>query len=292
MTTITEPGLYQDFDESAYHADPCPEPSASRSIIKLIEDKTPRHAFIAHPRLAPDFERKEDDKFSIGTAAHAAILSRGKKVAVGDFPDYKTKAAQEWKAAAKGAGLVPLLAEQANRVSALAAAVTEQLPDFGLGHLFDREHGRAEVVGAWQDPVAGWSRIMFDWLEKDMTATDLKITEVDDLSPEALGRHMSQMGYEFQHAFYERGLVHLYPELAGRFRMRFLFVEAKAPHSIMPVVLPADAIAKGRAKVESGVRKWAAAKAAGEWPRYSGRERIVEYPVWSTAEYAAEAEGE
>jgi hypothetical protein len=285
---ITEPGLYQDFDEAEYHADPCPEPSASRSNIKEIATRTPRHAFIAHPRLNPAFERKEDDKFAIGTAGHSSILSRGKKIIVGNFKDYKTDAAKFWRDQAKANGLTPLLAEQAERVENMRAAVFEQLPDHGLGHLFDRDKGRAEVVAATIDPVGGWSRCMFDWLEGDLTATDIKVTEVDDFSPEGLGRHMSGMGYEFQHGFYERVLLRLYPELEGRFKMRFLFVEAKEPHAIMPMLLPADAIAKGRALVGLGMQRWAAAKAANFWPRYQGGDRLAEYPPWATAEYAAQ----
>lgn len=284
--SITAPGVYQGFSEELYHADPCPEPSASRSIIEKIALKTPRHAYIAHPRLDPTFERKEDDKFNLGNAGHAAILSRGKSIVVGDFKDYKTDAAKDFKARAKANGQVPILTEQAKRVDDMRAAVFEQLPDFGLENLFNTDFGRAEVVAAWVDPVAGWSRLMADWLEKDLTVTDLKITEVDDFTPEGLGRHMSGMGYEFIHAWYERGLVHLFPELEGRFKYRFLFVEAKPPHSIMPILLPADALAKGRDLVARGAQRWADAKAAGKWPRYSGHERVADYPPWATAEWA------
>lgn len=288
---IDKPGIYQDFPEDAYHADPLPEASASRSIIQAIALRTPRHAFIAHPRLDPNFERKpDDDKFNMGNAGHKAILSRGKGVIVGDFPDYKTKAAQEWKKAAKEAGLVPLLEEQAKRVEAMRAAVFEQLPEHGLEHLFNRDFGRAEVVAAWVDPVAGWSRLMADWLEKDLTITDIKVTEVDDFTPDGLGRHMSNMKYEVIHAWYERGILNLFPELEGRFKYRFLFVEAKPPFSIMPIILPNDAIAKGRATVALGVERWAQAKASGKWPRYTGGDRIADYPPWSVAEYGPEVD--
>lgn len=284
--TIREPGVYQDFPEDAYHADPLPEPSASRSIIQTIAERTPRHAFIAHPRLDPAFERTEDDKFSMGTAGHKAILSRGKGIAVGDFKDYRTDAAKAWRTASKGAGLVPILQEQAERVANLRAAVIEQLPDHGLEHLFNPDLGRAEVVAAWIDPVAGWSRLMADWLEADLTITDIKITGVDDFTPAGLGRHMSGMGYEFIHAWYERGIVNLFPEMEGRFKYRFLFVEEKAPHAIMPIILPNDAIAKGRMMVEMGAERWAEAKRTGQWPRYKGGDVVADYPPWSVAEFA------
>lgn len=285
MTAITEPGLYQDFDEDEYHADPLPEPSASRSILKAIVEKTPRHAFVAHPRLDPEFERTENDKFDLGKAVHTLVLGRGQKIAVGEFDNYTTKAAKEWRDAARKAGLTPMLQEQADRALAMEAAIREQLPDHGLEHLFNPANGRAEVVAAWRDPVGGWSRCLIDWLEKDLTITDLKTTETD-LTLDALGRHCSSMGYEYQHALYERAIVSLYPEMEGRVKFRFLFAEVKKPFAIMPITLPNDAIAMGRANVELGMQRWAAAKASGKWPRYSGGDRAVEYPPWAVAEFA------
>jgi hypothetical protein len=287
MDKITEPGLYQDFPEEAYHADPCPEPSASRSIIKTIVERTPRHAFIAHPRLDPNFERPDPpDRFDLGTAIHTALLGRGGKIAEAPFENWTTKASKEFRAAAREQGLVPMLTDQMKRVNDMADAVREQLPDFGMERLFNRDHGRAEVVAAWQDPVGGWSRCLIDWLDADLTITDVKSTEIELGDMDALGRHCSSMGYEVQHAFYERALVNLYPEMEGRVKFRFLFCEVKAPYAILPVVLPNDAIAKGRATVAKGMELWAAAKASGKWPRFSGAARIADYPPWSVAEYA------
>lgn len=288
LATISEPGFYQDFDEKAYHADPCPEPSASRSIVKTLVERTPRHAFISHPRLDPNFERDDSDpKFDLGTAVHTAMLTRGKKIVIGDFKDYRTDAAKAWRDQARAAGLTPILAEQAGRVTEMCAAITEQLPDHGLEHLFQQEHGRAEVMAAWVDPVGGWSRMLIDWLGKDLTITDLKTTEVQGFDPDTLGRHMDNMGYEFQHAFYERGLEWLVPHMAGRVKFRFLFCEVKPPYAIMPVMLPADALAKGRDLVALGMQRWAQHKASGIWPRYTGGDMIVNYPPWSTAEWAS-----
>lgn len=286
--TITKPGLYQDFPEADYHADPCPEPSASRSIVKMLVETTPRHAFVAHPRLTPPEPDDKPEVFDLGTALHTALLKRGRNIIEAQFADWKTKDSKEFRAAARAQGLVPILTHQLQRVVDAVGAVTEQLPEHGLEHLFHEDHGRAEVVGAWQDPVGGWCRFMADWLTKDVVPWDIKGTEVRPFNLETLGRHSSGMGYEWQHAFYERGIEHLYPELRGRVVFNFLYIELKAPFAILPVRLPNDAIAKGRALVEVGLRRWATCKASGEWPRYTteGEPATLDYPPWATAEFA------
>ena len=58
-----------------YLADPCPIPSLSRSTIKDLVSKTPRHAFWNHPKLNKEFKPEESEKkFDIGTAAHSVFL--------------------------------------------------------------------------------------------------------------------------------------------------------------------------------------------------------------------------
>ena len=52
---ISEPGVYS-LPDDAYHADPCPGPSLSSSVAKLMLDRSPLHAWHAHPRLNPNFE--------------------------------------------------------------------------------------------------------------------------------------------------------------------------------------------------------------------------------------------
>lgn len=281
---ITEPGIYTEFPEAEYHADPMPEPSASRSILKTILERTPRHAQFAHPRLNPDYEKKDEAKFDLGSAVHSTLLKRGKNITEIAANDYKTDKAKMLRDAARKANKIPLLSEQVARVNAMNAAILAQLPDFGLERLFDPEHGQPEVMAAWFDPVGGWSRILIDWLEKDLTIWDVKTTDVP-LCPETIGRHMSSMGYEWQDGLYKRGVEHLFPELAGRAKFNFLFVETKPPHVILPVRLPNDAIAKGKANVEKAMKMWAKCKAENKWPAFSGDIRTVEFPPWAVAEY-------
>lgn len=290
---ITAPGLYRDFPETDYHADPCPDPSLSRSIAKIIARKSPRHAFVAHPRLNPDYGKKaRSDVFDLGTACHTAVLNKGQGIVPAPFDDWRTNAAKEFREQARARGVVPLLTEQYDRVDTMRDAIMAQLPEHGLSHLFDHAKGDSEVMAACIDPVAGWSRILIDWLTADLEIWDLKTTDID-LSWEdgSIGRYCSSQGFEWQHAFYERTMLNLYPEMEGRLKFRFLICEVKPPFQIYPVELPNDALAKGRDAVAKACAKWASAKKDGTWPRAVTGVRRVDYPDWAVAEFLDEVEG-
>lgn len=287
---INKEGLYPDITEKEYHADPCEEISASRSLIKTIVEKTPKHAFIQHPRLYTPKAEPKEDKFDLGTAAHSMLLGKGIGAvrAPEEWADWRKGDAKEWRASTREGGGIPMLQNQYDRASEMCESVREQLPEHGLERLFNPEFGKPEVVAVSNDKTGGFCRIMIDWLEGDLTITDLKTTDID-LNIENAGRHCASMGYEFQHAFYERVMVSLFPELEGRLKFQFLFVEAKPPFSILPVVLPSEAIAKGRFYVNRGLEIWANCKKTERWPRFSPGIKTVEYPAWSVANFINES---
>lgn len=289
MTLIIKPGLYTDAAiRAAYHDDPCPEPSLSRSVAKVILERTPGHAKAIHPRLNPQAEEEEAEKFDLGTAAHAILLKAGSEIAVIDAKDWKKDATKLARDIARGEGKVPLLKHQANRAYEMAAAVRAQLPNFDeTANILD--DGESEVVGAWVDPIAGWSRIMVDRLLPDLTMWDIKTT-AKPLSVENLSRLMSGGGMEWTHAWYERGIAALFPDMKGRVKYNFLFIENREPFAIMPARLSNSAIAKGRANVDLACRAWARAKASDNWPMFHGATETIEYPPWAVAEWMGDEE--
>ena len=92
-----------------YHADPCPEPSLSSSIARLILSHSPLHAWTEHPRLNPNYKPEESTKFDRGSAAHALLLEGEDRMAVIPFKDYRKDAAQEARDNARLAGKFPVL---------------------------------------------------------------------------------------------------------------------------------------------------------------------------------------
>jgi hypothetical protein len=89
---IDKPGIYPGVSSADYFADPCPTPSLTQSLCKILIERSPQHAWIAHPRLNPQFEYDDDTKFDVGNIAHRLILGRGKDFEVVQFADWRTKA--------------------------------------------------------------------------------------------------------------------------------------------------------------------------------------------------------
>jgi hypothetical protein len=77
-----KPGIYTDMTAADYHADPCPNPSLTQSVAKVLLQRSPLHAWHAHPRLNPDYQHDDATKFDIGNIAHKMLLGRGKEIVV------------------------------------------------------------------------------------------------------------------------------------------------------------------------------------------------------------------
>src|SRR5690242_20841585 len=101
-----------------YHADDIADrPSLSASIAHLLVNQTPWHAWAAHPKLNPHYERVERDIFDLGNVAHQLILEGdAERVAVIDCSDWRTKDAREQRDEARAEGKVPLLRKDWERV--------------------------------------------------------------------------------------------------------------------------------------------------------------------------------
>jgi hypothetical protein len=92
---IDRPGIYPGISDADYRADPCPVPSLTQSLCKVILAGSPKHAWTESPRLNPNFEPDDDAKFDVGNASHRLVLGRGKDFEIVDAADWRTKAAQE-----------------------------------------------------------------------------------------------------------------------------------------------------------------------------------------------------
>src|SRR5262245_44641936 len=114
---IEKPGIYFDFPTAAYFADPCPAPSLTQSIAKILLERSPLHAWHAHPRLNPDYKPDDDTKFDIGNVAHKLMIGRGKDIEQlpEKYEDWRTKDAKQWREAAASQGKLAVLGHQYQR---------------------------------------------------------------------------------------------------------------------------------------------------------------------------------
>lgn len=299
MTTLA-PGFHADIPDSVYHKDPAPEPSLSSSMAKVILDQSPLHAWHQHPRLnAPpedadteETEAKPTRPKEIGSAAHRLILGRGKLVRVIEGSDYKSKTAQAARAAAYAAGASPILRSDFEKAEAMAKAVQAQAATIeGCEAFREGVDYPSELVAIAQDPSGVYLRILIDRLEDHgdhATIWDVKTGDVS-AAPTGLGRRIFNMQMEVQAALYERVVVQLRPELAGRIRFRWLFVENDPPHLIMPAELDATGMEIGRRKVEAAIELFRRGMQNNDWPGYPPAVVTAEYPsfaatAWETRE--------
>lgn len=281
---IRKPGIYPAVSSAEYFADPCPTPSLTQSIAKLLIDRSPLHAWHAHPRLNPDFVPDDDTKFDIGNVAHKMLLGRGKEIVVLEgYDDWRTKAAKEAREEAAAEGRLAVLGKQAARADRMVQAAREQLDNRGLGHLFGAD-GDSEVVLAWREGET-WFRQMVDWLTRDRTIfADFKTTDMA-AAPHGLGRMMVNAGWPVQAAFAERGLDALDPDNAGRRHFLFIVQEAEVPHALSVVRLSEGALTMGRKQVEHAVGMWSRCMSAARWPGYPREIITPEYPGWHETQW-------
>ena len=272
-----------DVTADEYHADPCAEPSLSSSIAKILADKSPAHAYHAHPRLGGGTHTPSPAQ-SLGTVLHRLVLGKGATVAVLDFPDYRTKAAREARDAATAAGHTPILAEEAGEMVATAKIIGERLADLGV-----QLTGQSEVAVEWREPVfmtdgaTVQCRAMFDHVFMDSGLIfDLKKTV--SAHPGDLAKTITSYGYDIQHAAYTSAMRALRPELAGRETFTFLFCEIEPPFAVTPVRLTGEFRELGERRWQRAVRTWHECTTRGRWPAYADGVVEVSPTPWALAQ--------
>lgn len=302
---ITAPGLHPQITPTEYFAEPCPAPALTNSIITKLIHETPADAAYHHVALNPDRKDPDDSAAKrLGDVTHQLALGKGKGYVIGDFHDFRTKAAQQWRDDVMALGKTPVLAVKfadAERMAdilclrieaELDAIAKERGVSSPLGY-------ETEVVFAWQEETAHgpiWCRGMLDlWCPSLGVALDLKVT--DRLIERRIRPHMENMGWDQQAVWYERGLSRIAPDMAGRITFGDLMVRPKPPHSYRLVGMTEAWRSAIEPTLDQAVEMWGRCLALNDWPGYPhGLERL-EPTSWRLrtameAELAAEMEDE
>lgn len=279
-------GIFLNFDGPAYFADPCPVPSLTQSIAKTIIEKSPKHAWIEHPRLNPAFAGDKGEPYSkakaIGNAAHAMLIGRGKSIQVIKADDFRGKAAQEERRGAEAVGHVAILAKHMDDATAITESARYQLKQIeGCEKVFIAGSGEV-VICAEQDGT--WFRSMVDWLESPRALWDLK-TVGQVVAPYAIGKKMAQDGWDIQAAMQEHILDLLDPDGAGRRTFRFVAIENEPPYALTVAELSESVMTMGRKKLAYAIEQWRACIAADHWPAYPAEIVLPSYPGYRETEW-------
>lgn len=257
---ITKPGLYPDLSETDYR-----EQTDWLSVSgakKLLPPSCPAKfkATIGVEEHKPQYD--------VGKAFHREVLGDGPDICAYDGDSWRSKDAREFRDAAYAAGKVPLLAEDAAVVSAMAAAV--------LSHdvaplLF--KGGTAEVAAFWVDETTGVKcKARFDYLPEKQPGRRLIVPDLKSAvsaSPKDFGSASARYGYVMQDQHYMSGLRHL--GVDDDPVMVFVVVEKDVPY--LPAVIQFSEPDERRlvaAQLEKALRLYRDCLAADTWPGYPG----------------------
>jgi PDDEXK-like domain of unknown function (DUF3799) len=284
-----KPGIYRGVSEEHYRADPCPLPSLTQSLAKLIIERAPKLAWTECPSLNPHYEADNDPKFDVGNAAHRLILGRGKDFEIIEFEDWRKQEAKDARDEAAAIGKIAILFPQFEQAAEMSSQAWLQLAGHEDHDAFTK--GSAEVMICWEEDGI-WFRSLIDWLHDDLrTIDDFKSTGMS-VAPHVLGYRAEAAGWHIQAAFIERGLDILDPAGAGRRRFRFIAQETDKPHLLNVMHMNEHWMTMGRKKVQVAINLWRWSMESGKWPGYPQRAIIPEYPGWQETRWLEREETE
>jgi PDDEXK-like domain of unknown function (DUF3799) len=291
MTVITQPGLYTHIDAATYHADKiCPTISLNSSVAKLLADLSPAHAWTAHPRLNPYYQPDKSRRLDLGSVAHALLLGKSRDLVEIEHPNYLTKDARALRDDAYEAGKIPVLTDDLSTAQAMADVAMKAIMGHGLlAWLFPdvfEPHIQSEPVMAWREGEQ-WCRSMIDRIAVNGITLVMDYKTCTCAEPAAVTRHLYEMGYHFQEAFYTRGLDAVFPESAGRRKFIFCFQEIKPPYAVS--FLETDGAGKAMAarKVDYAINLWKECRAKNRWPAYETTTHVAQMPAYLEAKQLA-----
>lgn len=266
-------GVY-DIPEDIYHGDPVPGGSLSVSGAKKLLPPSCPALF--------DYERRSGRKptraLELGTAAHKLVLGAGWPFAVIDAGDYRTKAAQQARDEARGAGKVPLLTHEHEQVQAMAAAIREHPLASALLCRGDVEPERSLF---WHDEEFGiWRRSRLDAIRQRGRVIIADYKSAASADPGKFARAAYDFRYHMQEVWYRDAVAACYGADA-----EFLFVaqEKTAPYLVTVCRLDFDAQAAGAAANRKAMEIYRDCQQSGIWPGYQPDNDIalLSLPAWA-----------
>ena len=272
-----------------YLADPAPSPSLSSGIAHAILEESPLHAFYKHPRLNPHYQRADESKFDLGSAAHAVLLDGDyKKIAVIKATDYRTKEAKETRDEARKAGMIPVLVEQMADIELMVEAAQAAIKESELAEIFTPTGGDSELTLIWEENGV-WCKSRPDRLSKDRRIiVDYKTTG-GSAEPTAWTKGpMIGNGCDIQAALGLRGIQALCGGLPPSFI--FLVQENYAPFAVSFVGFGPQFQHYADVRLERALKIFKRCQTRNEWPGYPSRTAWVAPPVYMMTQWDAQVE--
>ena len=265
----------------AYQADPAPSPSMSASIAHALVSQSPRHAWTAHPRLNPNHQSEESDKFDLGSCSHAVLLEGEEMIVAVEADDWRTKAAKEARDLARSEGKIPVLARKMPDIRAMANEARIAMLEL-QGMPLSFTEGDAERVLIWQEGDS-WCRTRPDWISTDRKLIINYKTTDGSAEPGAWIRNqMTKMGFDVAALHELRGNA----ATGGAKNAQFIFLaqENYPPFECSFVGMSNAMLEIAQRKWDFALALWQRCMATGKWNGYPRRICTAEPALWQMDE--------
>ena len=234
---------------------PCLSPSIAHTLIS----RSPLHAWQQH-RLLGGIAKEATASMTIGKTLEPLIMGASlSNFTIIDADDFRGKQAKLDRDAALAANRVPVLASKWSEVQTQAANMREAIIKAGFAFM-----GESQVTKLWTSNGVACKGI----LDHELPETILDLKCVDDASPDSVRRKMTNYGYHIQGVAYTEAKETLQPELKGRVKMIFLFVETEPPYAVNPVTMAGTMQELGARQWAKAVKIWGECLASNHWPGY------------------------
>jgi hypothetical protein len=280
MTLTDEPQAIFGMPEGEYHAMKALSASGAWTLAEECPAK-----FLWESPWNPAYVPPDKTAFDIGTAAHLAILEpkrQREKIVVIDAADYRTRAAQDARDAARAENRVPLLVHQVEIIARIAAAI-EAHP---IASAAFADGGDPEVTLTWRDPGMNVpSKIRVDWLPRHRRwLIDLKTAA--SANPRAWIDQAFRLGYHARASWYLDGAEAVFKRAPEEYW--FVVVEKEPPYLVSVISFDEQALEWGRISNRRARDLFMRAAATGDWHGYRepdakhDRAFRVSLPPWAT----------
>jgi hypothetical protein len=284
----TEVIVEDSMPSETYHRDPAPQPSLSASIAKILDRKSPLHAWTANPRLNPNYQDSEKEIFDLGTAAHSLLLEGIDKMVEMPFDDWRKKEAREQRDLVRRQGKLPVLSKYVSDIYLMIQIAKKALADSELG--LDLSSCFTERSIFWQQDGI-WKRARLDAQSRQHhLILDYKST--DEADPYTFQRQIINLGYDIQAAHYCDAYRAAVPTCDRDPTFVFLVQERSAPFACSLVGVDPVFLGLGQQKIERAGKIWKRCNESNSWPSYSKSIFWAEPPAWALADFERRSLGE
>lgn len=270
MKKITEPGLAYGMSDEDYRAQT--DWLSVSSAKKLLPPSCP-----AKFKATLGVEEHKP-QYDTGKAFHAKVLGAGGEVVVVDADSWRGKDARLARDAAYDAGKIPLLAEEAALVDAMAAAVAAHPI---ASQVF--AGGAPEVSAFWIDEATGVKcKARFDYLPDPQPGRRIIVPDLKSAvssEPSEFARASARFLYLSQQDWYCGGLQALGIDADPAFL--FVIVEKEAPHVVtVGQFTDRDDLRLAAAMNDKARRIYRECTETDTWPGYHDGIADLSLPAW------------